>query len=53
MRLSAVVDHAPVAQLLPMGEEDEMKEGGTKGWERRERGRLGGYRETLPPSTTP
>ena len=35
MRLSAVVDHAPVARLLPMGEENEMKEGGTKGWERK------------------
>lgn len=30
MRLSAAVDHAPVAQLPPMEEEDEMKGGGTK-----------------------
>ena len=41
MRISAVVDHVPVALLPPMGEEregeDEMKEGGAKEMEERER----------------
>ena len=47
MRISAVVDHVPVALLPPMGEEregeDEMKEGGTKEMEEeRKVGRVGG-----------